>query len=319
MKRVELYFSLDIQESIDFGLPGEIEVNQFALSGSPLFDALGAATANAGTLTIQTKARKGFIRMYSGRSFSLMSHCLEIEAELFSGNKGVAISSNNLNGLFRVEARYEAPGAGKTTLSIKQSRLTSTPIQDLTELATAGDWAEQVAREQAMFPELFFDGRRARLPASELSIEEVGGWLLEIRLLSHLHLIAKYLDSEFIIPEKCSITEEEANEIAFAYHLLRGERLSGGTASMVVDPSTSLDLNSCTNDLWATTNLVLSAGGSEMGAIPITIEMPGYALQPILGTSKFRIYHPEGGDCWITHDLHGKQDVFIRLSTESSS
>jgi hypothetical protein len=102
-----------LKESIDFGLPREVEVSQFSLSGSPLFDALGATAANTGTLTIQTKARKGSIRMYSGRNFSLMSHCLEIEAELFSGHKGIAISSDKLNGLFRVEARYEAPGTGK--------------------------------------------------------------------------------------------------------------------------------------------------------------------------------------------------------------
>jgi hypothetical protein len=207
----------------------------------------------------------------------------------------------------------------RATKRQEQARLTSTPIQDLTELATAGDWAEQVVKEEAMFPELFFNGRRARLPASELSIEKFGSWLFEVRLLSHLHLIAKYLDSDFIVPAGCNITEEEANEIAFAYHLLRGERLSGGTASMVVNPPTSLDLNTCTKDLWATTNLVLSAGGREVGALPIAIEMPGYALEPIPGTSKFRIHHPEGGDSWITHDPDGKQDVFMRLSTDSSS
>ncbi len=309
----------NLKESIEFGLPRKVEVSEFRLSGSPLFDALGANSAHTGMLTIQAKARKGCIRMYSGRSFSLTSHFLEIEAELFSGHKGVAISSHALNGLFQVEARYQVPGPGNTTLEIRQSKLTSVPIQYLTELATAGDWAEQVAKEQAMFPELFFDERRARLPASEISLEKLGGWLFDVKLLSRLHLIAKYLDSDFVVPTGFAFTEDEASEINFAYHLLRGERLSGGSASMVIDPSSSLDLGACTKDITGTTSLILMAGGHELGALPIAIEMPGYTLEPILGTSKFRVHHPEGGDSWITHDPEGNHDVFMRRSTSSSS
>lgn len=121
------------------------------------------------------------------------------------------------------------------------------------------------------------------------------------------------------MPTGFAFTEEEASEINFAYHLLRGERLSGGSASMVIEPSSSLDLGACSKDILATTNLVLSAGGREVGALPIAIEMPGYTLESISGTSKFRIHHPEGGNSWITHDPDGKQDVSMRLSTESSS
>jgi len=310
----------NLNDSIDFGLPRAVEVSQFQLGGSPLFDALGATAAHTGTLTIRGKPRKGFIRIYPGLKFSFSIQSLEIEAELFSGHKGLAVSSESLHGLFGVDARIELRGQGKTTLSIRKDLLTSVPIRDLNELARAGDWAEKVSEEKAMFTELFFDGRRAQFPTTSLSMEEgIGSWLFEVRLLSRLHLIAKYLNSDFIISEECSISEQEAGEIEFIYHLLRGERLAGGSASMVVDPPTPNSFAACTKDILATTSLILTVGGLELGAIPIAIEMPGYTFEPIPETTKFRVYHPDGGDSWVTYDPDGSRDVSMRLSTQNNN
>jgi len=309
---------INLKEAIEFGLPRSIDVSEFKMSGSPLFDALNISQPRAGTMTLQGKGRNGVVRLYPGREFSLMVQCLEIQAELFSGQKGLAISSDSLDGLFMVEARIPLPGSGKTTFSLRHGKLTSVPIQHLTELANAGVWAEQVVDEQAVFPELVFGGKRGRLGATPLN-KSINPWLHQLRLLSQMHLIAKFFDLDFIVPVDCTLTTREAEDISLAYQLLRGARLDIDNVSFEFESTVEVPVAGGKFGIWATTNIVLTAGGSDFAAIPVLIDMPGYVVDPVPGTSKLRCHHPEGQKAAISYYSEGESDIAIRRTQAPNS
>lgn len=311
----------NLKEALQYGLPRKVEVSQFQLSGSPLFEALGMSNKHSGALTIGSKPRKGIVRIHPGRRFSPMAQCLEIEAELFIGQKGFAISSDSLNGLFQIDARIDERGRGNTTFDLRQSMLTSIPIQDLTELAIAGTWAEQIAEEKAMLPEIIFAGGRTKLQPSELSIETIGWWLYHVRTLSRLHLIARCLDLNFIVSADCILTEDETKDISFAYHLLRGARLSAGNVSMEIESSASfasMKPGKDSHGFWVTSSIVLTAGGQEFATLPVAIELPDYVLEPVADSSRLRVHSPLGEKAWITYAPDGPNDVFLRRISQEN-
>lgn len=302
----------NLKDAIEYGLPRTVAVSEFQMTGSPLFEAMGITRSHTGALTIQGKARKGFVRIYAGEIFSPQSQCLEIEAELFSGPKGLAISSESMDGLFMVEARLQLPGGGRTTFSIRPGKLNSVPLQNLSEFAAAGPWAEQVMEHQAILPELFFDGKKARLSPSSLKTENIRGWLHQVWLLGRMHLIARCLDLDFIMPEECDLSEKEVEDISFAYRLLRGIRVSVNSISMEFEPTTSAPVDDDRFGLWATTNLSITAGGQDFAALPVVIDMPGYVVDPVPDSSRLRIHHPTSGAAYISYHPEGETDILIR-------
>lgn len=310
-----------LNDALEFGLPRRIRVDDFQVSGSPLFDELGASRPHAGTLIIQAKERRGIVRIHPGREVLPFAPELELEAGLYVGGNGFAVSNDELDSVFKIDLRLRSRGGSEVdvdlTLGLRQSKLTEAPIQFLKELACAGEWAERIAAKQAMVIELAFQGTRARLSSAGSQTEKMEAWLSHVRLLSRLHLVAKTLNLDVVLPVDYRISEQDAHDIDFAYGLLKGQRLAGGSVSMEVEPGPSIDLGPTSHGLYATTNVVLSVAGIEIGAIPMAIDMPGYAFERIEGSTRFRVFHPEDGNAWFTYEPEATNDVFVRRRSDS--
>lgn len=304
----------NLKDALEFGVPRRVQVDSFHMSGSPLFEALRMDQPHTGNLTIQSKAHPGLIRVYPGHESSLTSQEIVVEADRFSGHKGIAVSNETRDSLFRVDIRLKAENerlTGKSTIGLNEGKLAAVPAQLWTELASAGEWAEQVAEQKKMLFELAFDGRRIPLPATDAD-DQLLAWLHYVRLLSRIHLIARYLNLNFVLPADHEITHKESQNINFAYALLRGQRLNGGSVTMKMDLESFKPPSARPHGLWATMSIALSLSGQEFGAIPVGIDMPGYVIEPLCGSAGHHVFHPEGGDAWFTYEPDKSDDAFVR-------
>ncbi|MDH5824199.1 DUF4365 domain-containing protein [Luteimonas sp. RD2P54] len=303
-----------LDEALNFGLPRSIQVDNFQMSGSPMYTALGVDRPHTGTLTIEAEPRPAWVRIYPGREYSITAQELALPADFYLGRTGIAVSNEARNNVFRIDVRLEALNgglAGGSTLFICEKRLTAAPIQQFKELGDASEWADQAYQQKMMFFELAVDGKRSRLWPQEVS-NEMLGWLHHIKLLARIHAIARFLNLDYSLPFGYQISQEEANEIEFAYELLRGHRVSGGSVSILIEDAASLAPSKTPQGLVATTNIVMTLSGQDFGILPVEIDMPGYVIERIPDTNNFRVHHPEAADAWVIYKPDAPMDGLIR-------
>lgn len=298
----------NLRDAIEFGIPNSIEVEAFRMEGSPVFDAIGASSKLRGTLTIQSTLRHvGTVYLYPGAKRSMLAPELAIAAALFSGHKGVAISNQSFESLFDLSVRLTPEnGSGKASVSVgfRPGAISSQPIQYLKDLASISDWAEKVMDQGVMHVELAFKEVRAPLSVPEGLMESMRPFLSFANILGKLHLIAKTLNSDFTVLDDFAFKREDISDIDLAFGLLKGERRAIGIGPMEFEPASGSDFAQQQGEFYITTTMSFAICGRTLGDIPVGIELPGFGIEKIPDSSKYRLLKGNEGQAWISYSEH---------------
>ncbi len=302
-----------LREAIEFGLPRSIEVENFALTGSPLFAHVGANGPNKGTLTInQTSRQSGAVRLFPGHQYSITAAEIALDADLFTGQKGAAITNELRESVCDLSIRLVPllnSDQATVNIGIRSSALTGRPIQHIDALRPLAAWSEQVATQGSMFLELSFNGGRAPLVAAGEVLDRLRPLLHWGRTLSRLHQVAKVLGSTLTLPPDVEFSAEDLGDIDLAYALLKGERRPIGLGPIEFLPVQSLDGIS-NGKFYCTTTLSLALLDQPLGDIPVVIELSDYVLEA-MPDCRVRLDKGERGQAWISYAEHGDSDSWI--------
>lgn len=307
-----------LREAFEFGLPRSFEVEDFNITPPPeLPDLKGIGLAH-GTLTMRPiDSKRGFVQISPGKKYFVLSQELNLPADLFSGTKGIGITNESYPSLLDLKIRI-APENGifraDINLGIRASALNHQPLQAFQELSPLATWAEQVAAEDSMHMALDFDGSRELLSPAVEPIASLLHVLQRVRALSRLHMVARSLNSDFVLSNDMHFTQDDIQDINLAFELLRGERKSVNLGPLEVEltDASASEMTRVTGEFLCTTTWEFAVGGKQVGDIPIMIELPDYVLEKIPGTGKVLIARGEHGKAWMTYSEH--KDVGSRFA-----
>lgn len=301
----------NLRELIEFGLPRSVEVDNFKLIGSPLLDELSKRIPIKGTLAITpTSKDAGVVRLYPGARYSITAQEFALEAELFRGMKGAAISNETKDSAFDLNIRMvqnEISGQITTTIGFRVSSIARCPIQNVDALRPLANWAEQVMSQRAIFFELAFMGVRAPFVAPEEAIKDLYPFLRLARTLSRLHLVAKALDSTLALTENFEFSTEDIGDIDLAFALLKGERRSVNIGTIEFDPVVPL-VEVLGKNFHCTTTLSLTIFDQLLGEIPVGIELSDFVTERLPDSEKVRLSMGETGRAWIYYAEHDDEN-----------
>lgn len=289
----------NLRDAIEFGLPRTVEVEGFRITGSPLFDAIGANAAT-GTLTFsRAEKSRGSVRLYPGRAHLVTSQEVVIEADLFNGVKGYAVSNEGYESVFALTLRADM-GARTMAMNISlRPEIAHTPIREIDALRPLADWCDQVAIQKGMLVELCFRNVRAPATVGAETVQELWPFLQWARTLSRLHLLAKALGSTISLPEDLGFSSDDVETIDLAFSLMKGERIQINLGPQEIEPE--LPLNEVSPDsLYTTTTMALSIFGAPLGEIPVGIEYSGFTMENVPGSKTVRLLQGDGGKAWIS-------------------
>lgn len=305
-----------LKEAIEFGVPAAIEVDEFKLEGSPLFDEIGASRAFSGTLSMSaTNVSSGMVYLYSGAKHSITAAEVGIEANLFSGNKGAVVNNDGFECALKISSRFiaklPAQDPGSITFTIDRKALSAHAIQAARELGPILEWAEQVFLKDALRVEMFFRGHRVPLNLQNTG-EAFFDFLHGCILLGRLHKLARYFDSNIILPEEHEFTESEQNDIFLAYKILRGERCVVHMGTMNFTAAENFELE-VFHEVCLRSGISIFVAGRELGLIPVEINIPSPRFEKLDGLNKYRIVPSDTQDTTIAF-LEGdkSEGVFFR-------
>lgn len=308
-----------LRETIEFGLPGEVQVDEFGLAGSPVFEAIGASDRLRGKISVRpTHSDKGFIEIRPGSKYSIFAPDLSIPAELFRGQKGAAISNQSIDSLLEVSVKLVSEGGrgrANFVIGFRPGTLSEKPIQSLKELTSMLPWADAVLSEEAMFIELVFRGVRAPLSVSDGSLRSLNPFLGYARILGMLHLIARSSDSNFVMPEDHDFSASDVSDIELAFALLKGERRPIGLGPIEFETNEVPELTG-NREFFMTTTLSLALGGQPLANIPVAIGLPGFVVEERSSPTKLRLSKGEHGQAWISYAEHDIVDGAVKRMEE---
>ena len=291
-----------LKEAIEFGVPATIEVDEFKLEGSPLFDEIGASRAFSGTVSMSANnVSSGMVYLYSGAKHSITAAELGIRANLFSGKKGIVVNNDEFESVFKMSSRFTAKlseqSPGSINFTIDRKALSNGEIQFSHGLRSILEWAEQVLEKGAMRIEMYFLGHRAPLNFQN-EIKELFGFLHGCVLLGRLHVLAKYFDSDIILPEDHKLTDNEENDIALAYRILRGEHCVIRMDVMEFEAANNVQPEGF-SDFFTRSNISICVAGHILGSIPVEINIPGSRIEKADGLKKYKIVPSDTQDTTI--------------------
>ena len=309
---------LSIRDAIGFGLPRSVEVDGFRVTGSPLFDHIDASFSSRGSITIgSASAESGTVRVMPGHRYSMTAPQLTLQAELFRGQSGAAITNERKPDLFDLNIRIPRSPTGQMDFQIglRAGALASRPIQSFDILRPIATWADQVAEQGSMYLELSFMGVRAT--ATARGVDYLNRFLHFARTMSRLHLVAKALDSALTAPEELEMSAEEVDDINLAYALLRGERPFVKVAPIEFEPTEPIQGDGM-GEIACTTTLELKVLGQVLGRVPVRIEFVGYVLEPGVTENKFRLVDKGQGKASVSYDEHGQNGISVRRASSGN-
>ncbi|CAM0998602.1 hypothetical protein EJMOOK_08045 [Rhodanobacter sp. Root179] len=300
----------NLREVLEFGLPRSVEVENFKLVGSPLLDELGKRIPEKGMLTIGTSLPdRGVVRLYPGKKYSVTAQEFALDAELFRGTKGIAISNETKDSACDLNIRLVQHGlSGQLTINIgfRVAAIASCPIRDIDALRPLAIWAEQIMAQRAIFFELAFMGVRPSWVAPDEAIETLYPFLRLARTMSKLHLVAKALGSTLTLAENFEFSTEDIGDIDLAFALLKGERRPVDIDPMEFDPVASLE--GVANNFYCTTILSLEIFGQPLGEIPVGIDLSDFLIEKLPNSTRVRLSKGETGQAWISYAEHDNEE-----------
>jgi hypothetical protein len=299
-----------LRDVMEFGSPDTIDVDDFRLSGSKLFKALGLDAAHRGRLhsALQVPINVRFLPSLNPSPFSLS---LRFEATMFSGQKGFSISNEGHASLLTLTMKlWEDADHYRVEIGIKlrDNALSVAPIQDLHELDPFLDWAESAIDADGMMIEIGLK-ERARMPAPTDQAHNALAFFQHLAVLSKIYKIAKALNSPLVLDDGIEITKREAYDIDLAYALLKGERREADGFSAEVE---GIDDQSVSGDFifQVCTNLELTVGGRVLGTVPIVVDLERFTIERSSG--KQMLIGSPAAETWVSYSEHGHQDLLMR-------
>lgn len=296
-----------LRDAMNYGVPAEFDAAEFRMTGSPLFEEIGAGRGLAGRISLRpTRSESVQVTMVPGDKFSLTAPSVRIDSKLYRGARGLAVLSESEQSPLSLRAQFDPNESGtkaNITLSTNTSGyLSSAPIANLTALAGFSEWFEQATTKRSIW--LCFDFEAGRVPAvlGEAEASKILSVFGHLAYLSKLHAIAKFCASGFQLPPLYELSDQELDEIDTLYKILRGERVEIGLQSLQFDPQREFD--GSRGELIATTELVFVILGNEVGKFPVAIQLKDFDLLP--GTEKFswRLQRVEGAQSLLYYDEH---------------
>lgn len=300
-----------LRDAIQYGLPRKVEVDQFQMTGSPVFERVsegfGKGTVTIGRGGIDT----GCARLYPGSKYSITASPLELDFRAYKGQAGVALSNEEIESSFNLMMKLGLNGSrGKANvdLGLRNMRITGFPIKDLDELRPLVDWAEQVIVRKALFVELALPRFRERLTMStgDESVDSLLPMLRWMSVIGRLHLVAKALNSDFSLSEPGGLSEEDLSDIGLSYALLKGDRRKVFTNEITVDNVLTPIEQVTGHRLNCATTLEIEVQGRKLGHIPVVMDLVGFNIDSVPGTKSLRILPTEHSEAWISFDADAK-------------
>ena len=298
-----------LREAIELGLPRAVEIESFNMTGSPVFEEIGANHFEKGTLTIAgVEQNPGVVRLYPGTKHSVTAQEFAIEADLFKGTKGFAVSNEARSGVYDFNLRAFLETSSLTVNIGFRPNIAGQPVRLIDALRPLADWCDQVVVQNSFLMELCFKGVRAPVSVTRDKVEELWPFLRWARTLSRLHLVAKVLGSNIALPEDLEMSLQDVEDIDLAFALLKGDRRKIRIGAQEFEPAQPMggidpDL------LYTTTTIAFSLFGQLLGEIPVGIDYTGFVLEQVPGSMSVRLSRGENGQAWISHaeqDAHGE-------------
>lgn len=274
----------ELAELRNYGTPISIPVQSAALTGSPLFEAIGASKISPGSLSIrQNPIASVSVQICSGSKRSVATPKVAYEADILVGSKGFSVipkSNSNLFG-FTFKAQWPEGGKGQSAATFNMrldfAALAANPISKFVELDGLAEWAGVALETGEML--VVIDGATG-LITSPIKVSQHEGLrelLAWVELLSTIHRLAKYFSSGLTIPQNTAISERDAWHVRTMYSALRGERVA------VKLDRVAFELTGRPPEKdWQVriaTDLVVRLGGQELGSMPIAIELDHYDIE----------------------------------------
>ena len=294
-----------LRDALEFGLPRSIDVDRLATTGSPLFERLDAEGASKGTLTLScTRSASGVVRLHAGPTHSLITPTLSIDADLYTGMKGIAITNEGYASPLFIQIRQHLE-AGKVNmkvlLNLQEAVVGTAPLQDLYALAPIATWAEKALEHSALRIELRFGGARDVFTIGADRLDEMEGFLHRARQVSRLHLIARALDSDFVLDPNLTLGASELEDINLAYALLHGDRPAIKLGPFEFEPQIALD-SAGPHAFMITSTLRFEFGGRVLGDVPVRIDLVDYQLHAVEGTPRLQVAPGPQAKAYIAYD-----------------
>lgn len=293
----------NLRDAIHYGLPRDIEVEKFSVVGSPVFDHL-SGNSFTGKLSIGTATqRSGYLVLYSGDRYSVTSASLSTDVKLYSGTHGLAISNEKCSCPFNVVLRFASQSAGRlnTTIGLRDEELAKQPLKNFDSLRPLTEWVDQVIFRKAILLEVKTQGQSLHLPILREKLEDLYPLLHWWRNVSRLHLIAKFINSEFVLHKGIQISEADLSDINLAYAILKGDKLQLRALEMKIETDNSFeDIDG--KILHCTTTLAIEIQGQPLGEFPVALEFIGYKIERLPDNRCIRIYSDEKSEAWLSYD-----------------
>lgn len=305
-----------VREAIGYGLPRSFKVENFVITPPPGFPQAKGVDASHGQMTVrQLEPISGTVELCPGAKYTVVSQELALASDLFSGTLGSGITNETYPSSLDIKLLLTPDPKGiklDAHLGIRASVIGGKPLKDFRDLRTLATWAEQVAAQDALQLSLNFAGERQQLPAFS-PISPLLLVLQRIRCMSRLHMVARALDSPFVLPADLQIAESDLQDINLAFELLKGERKLVNLGPMEVDGKSKRikALIGKPLEFFCTTNWEFELGGQRLGTIPIQIHLPEFEAHKVPGTSKVSITKGVNGKAWMTYAEHGDTGVFL--------
>lgn len=294
----------DLRDAIQFGLPRNVEVERFEMTGSPVFDQL-AAGPSRGTLSIGVNSReKARVNLYPGPKYTATALQLGTDAYFHKGTGGAAISNESIESPIDMLLKFmieDGRGVGTVTFGLRTSILSARPIAEFDELRVLTDWVDQVFAQKTMCIEAKVGGHRLPLGMPKESFGAMQNHLAWLRTIGRLHLVARSLNSELVLTEEMVLSEADFNDIDMLYLILKGDKPLVNVNDFVIETDASIEKLDG-KSMICTTSLDVHIGGKELGLVPVAMELHGYRVERVYGTNDIRIFKDEKSSAMISYD-----------------
>lgn len=291
----------NLEEAINFGLPRQVEIDDLQVRS----DALGHAALlpkGASSVSVSVPPTEcGELYLYPGARRLVTVTPLRLSVNLFHGSKGFSISTDGKPGALDMSLVFPRDPPSNDVdmkMGFRLAELSARPLREWDDLGVMATWADQVLIHEALRAEAAFPRGRLVLEAKGTGVRNVQGKIVAVRALGRLHLIARALDSNYVLSTSATLDDETLGDIDFAFALLEGRRLPVTVGDFELNPTADLQVDG-PQLLVLTHDLPLNIQGDAVGEIPIAIELCNFKFDRTAASGKLRVVKSDDSEAWI--------------------
>ncbi|WP_339462969.1 DUF4365 domain-containing protein [Pseudomonas sp. EA_105y_Pfl2_R69] len=288
------------KDALFFGLPRTFEVEKFNISVPPSlnnpYEEFGKGAISINSIG----STAGKIRLIPGHKHSITTTELSIDAELFNGSLGAAITNEQKASILDICVRFKINKNNSLTpnarFSFRMPHISDMPIKDVDYLSHVHLWAEQALARKSFTLEVEISGQRLPLPFPAEIQESAMEFIHLAHTLGKIHLIARTTGSKLRVPNEFSISRADINNINCAFLLLRGDQQQTlSSLSIELEPSEKIESSKKTS-LFGVKIITFNLFDQELCKIPTRFDLIDYQVKRIPNSTK----------TLVTSGKHGK-------------